>query len=107
LRICIWDPGSGAFYSRDKGCGTEEKSEYGIRDENPESFFQELIRKSLGLKILKFFDEDSDPGSGIYLTLDPGWKNSDPDPHLWLQHTVTDYEKVSTEVQQWQLFQGK
>jgi hypothetical protein len=27
-------------------------------------------------KILKFFD--ADPGSGIFLTLDPGWKNSDP-----------------------------
>jgi hypothetical protein len=30
-----------------------------------------------GLKILKFVDADSDPGSGIFLTLDPGWKNSD------------------------------
>jgi hypothetical protein len=26
----------------------------------------------LGLKILKFFDSDPDPGSGIFLTLDPG-----------------------------------
>jgi hypothetical protein len=36
----------------------------------------------LGLKILAFFDADSDPGSGIFLTLkrDPGWQNSDPDP---------------------------
>jgi hypothetical protein len=30
----------------------------------------------LGLKILKFFDADSDPGSGIFLTLDE--KNADP-----------------------------
>jgi hypothetical protein len=28
------------------------------------------------VKILIFFD--ADPGSGIFLTLDPGWKNSDP-----------------------------
>jgi hypothetical protein len=35
------------------------------------------------VKILKFFDADPDPGSGIFLNLDPGsWirdgKNSDP-----------------------------
>ncbi len=52
------------------------------------------------LKILKFFDADQDPdpgirnlfnpGSGIFLTLDLGWKNSDPgyrinipDPQHW------------------------
>jgi hypothetical protein len=29
-----------------------------------------------GYKILKFFD--ADPESGIFLTRDPGWKNSDP-----------------------------
>jgi hypothetical protein len=27
----------------------------------------------------KFFDADPNPGSGIFLTLDPGWKNSDPE----------------------------
>jgi hypothetical protein len=26
------------------------------------------------VKILKFFDVDPDPGSGIFLTRDPGWK---------------------------------
>jgi hypothetical protein len=26
------------------------------------------------VKILKFFDSDADPESGIFLTLDPGWK---------------------------------
>jgi hypothetical protein len=31
----------------------------------------------LGLKMSEFFDEDPDPGSGILLPLDPGWKNSD------------------------------
>jgi hypothetical protein len=38
--------------------------------ESLETFFR--------LKILKFFDADLDPGSGILLTLDLGWKNSDP-----------------------------
>jgi hypothetical protein len=31
-------------------------------------------RDTVPLKILKFFDGDPDPGSGIFLTLDPGWK---------------------------------
>jgi hypothetical protein len=42
------------------------------------------------VKIIKFFDEDPDPGSGIFLALDPRWKNSDPgsginipDPQHW------------------------
>jgi hypothetical protein len=40
--------------------------------------------------MLKFFDADADPGSGIFLTLDPGWKNFNPgtginipDPQHW------------------------
>jgi hypothetical protein len=36
----------------------------------------ESLETIFGLKILKFFGADSDPG--IFLTLDPGWKNSDP-----------------------------
>jgi hypothetical protein len=27
------------------------------------------------LKILKFFDADPDPGSGIFMIRNPGWKN--------------------------------
>ena len=53
LRIRIWYPGW-------------EKIR--IRYEHSRSFLREL----LGLKILKFFD--ADPGSGIFLTLYPGWK---------------------------------
>ncbi len=34
--------------------------------------FSESLETVLGVNILKFFDEDSDPGSGIFLTLDPG-----------------------------------
>jgi hypothetical protein len=33
----------------------------------------ESLEKFFGLKILKFFD--ADPGSVIFLALDPGWKN--------------------------------
>jgi hypothetical protein len=40
------------------------------------------ISKSLvtfsGLKILKILVVGPDPGSGTFLTLYPGWKNSDP-----------------------------
>jgi hypothetical protein len=48
-----------------KKCG----SRMNISDYSSESF---------RAKILKFFEKDPDPGSGIFLTLDPGWKNSDP-----------------------------
>jgi hypothetical protein len=34
------------------------------------------ISNFFGPKILKFFD--ADPGSRIFLTRDPEWKNSDP-----------------------------
>jgi hypothetical protein len=34
--------------------------------------------KFFGLKYTRFFDAEPDLGSGIFLTLDPGWKNSDP-----------------------------
>jgi hypothetical protein len=30
------------------------------------------LENIFGLKILQLFDEDLDPGSGIFLTLDPG-----------------------------------
>ncbi len=36
----------------------------------------ESLLKVFRVKVLKFFD--ADPGSGISLTLDPGWKNSYP-----------------------------
>jgi hypothetical protein len=40
------------------------------------------------VKILKFFNADSDPG--IFLTLDPGWKRfvsgiNIPDPQHWIR----------------------
>jgi hypothetical protein len=38
----------------------------------PDNFFMSL-QTVFGLKILKFFN--ADPGFGIFLTLDLGWKN--------------------------------
>jgi hypothetical protein len=64
------------------GSGMGKKSSYGsgIRDEHPGSYFREIRNHFLGLKIHKFVDADPDPGTGIYLTLDPGsgMENSDP-----------------------------
>jgi hypothetical protein len=52
-----------------------------IQHEHPGSYLRELRNNFSGLKILKFFDADPDPGFGIFLTLDPGSgmeKKSDP-----------------------------
>jgi hypothetical protein len=68
LRIQIRDPVP--FYPciRD-----ENKIKIRIRDEHPGSYFREL-RNNFWIKMLKFLNADA----GIFLTLDPGWKNSDP-----------------------------
>jgi hypothetical protein len=42
---------------------------------NVPDHFSASLETVLGLKILKFFG--ADPGSRIFLTRDPGWKNSD------------------------------
>jgi hypothetical protein len=34
--------------------------------------FSDSLETVFRVKILKFFDADLDPGSGIFLTLDPG-----------------------------------
>jgi hypothetical protein len=39
----------------------------------PDHIFESL-ETILWVKILKFFDADTDSGSGIFLTLDPGWE---------------------------------
>jgi hypothetical protein len=53
----------------------KKKSRFGsgmnILDHNSKS-----LETVFWLKIPKFFDADADPG--IFLTLDPGWKNPDP-----------------------------
>ncbi len=60
LRIWIRDPVP--FWPLDPGSGMGKKSRSG----------SESLEKNFGLKILKFFDADPDPGSGIFFTLDPG-----------------------------------
>jgi hypothetical protein len=58
---------------------TMSRSGSGIRDEHPGSY-SESLETIVWFKntILKFFDADPDSGSGIFLTLDPGLKNSNP-----------------------------
>jgi hypothetical protein len=63
--------GSGIRCFLTPGSGMENKSGFGIHDEYPRSF-SETLETILGLKIIKFFDVDPNPGSGIFLTLDPG-----------------------------------
>jgi hypothetical protein len=78
LRIRIRDPGLGAFLTPGSGIrdGRKSASGSGIRDENPGSYVE--LRNHfllfLGVKIIKFFDED--PGSGMETVRirDPGWK---------------------------------
>ncbi len=55
--------------------GKDPGSRMNISDDVTES-----LEKFFGVKILKFFDADPDPGSEIFLTLDPSRmeKNSDP-----------------------------
>ncbi len=79
LRIRIRDLGLGAFLTPGSGIrdGRKSASGSGIRDEQPGSYFLELRNHFfafLGVKILKFFDED--PGSGMVTVRirDPGWK---------------------------------
>jgi hypothetical protein len=76
------DPRSGAFLTP----GSVIRDGQQNQDPNPGSVMNipDHISVSLetifGLKILQFFDADADPdpGSGIFLILDPGWKHSDP-----------------------------
>jgi hypothetical protein len=68
-------PGSGIRDGRKSASGS------GIRDEQPGSYFLELRNHffaSFGVKILKFFDEDPSPGSGMEKVRirDPGWEKS-------------------------------
>jgi hypothetical protein len=53
------------------GSGMEKKSRSGIRDENPQSFF-EILETVYRIKNTYIFVAYLDLGSGIFLTLDPG-----------------------------------
>jgi hypothetical protein len=57
------DPGSGMKKSKSRTRDPERTSKI---------LFLRIMDQFFGLKILKFFDADPDPGSGILSTLDPG-----------------------------------
>jgi hypothetical protein len=61
---CLSDP-----WIRDPGW---IKIKIRIRDEHSGSHFRKF-RKIFWVKMIKFSDADPDLGSGIFLTLDPGW----------------------------------
>jgi hypothetical protein len=54
---------------------------------NIPDYISKTLVTIFGLQIIKFFVADPDPGSVVFLTMDPGWKNSEqgsviniPDP---------------------------
>jgi hypothetical protein len=52
------------------------------------------------LKILKFFDADADPGSGIFLIRDPVWKNLDPGPGINIPDPQHLFDRMTFTIQQ-------
>jgi hypothetical protein len=72
------ESGSGAFLASGSGMGKNPAPDPGS-GLNIQDHFSESLETFLGLKILKFFDEDPDPESGIFLTWiwDPGSKIRD------------------------------
>jgi hypothetical protein len=69
----IWYPVS--FWLRDPGWVKNQDPDLGWAYQ---IIFPKAWKHFFGFKILKFFYVDSDPGSGIFLTWDPGSKSSDP-----------------------------
>jgi hypothetical protein len=71
----VADPGSGAYLTPGS-VGKKTGSGSGIRDEQTVSYFLELRKPFLLVKILKFFD--ADPGSGMETIRirDPGMEKS-------------------------------
>jgi hypothetical protein len=63
---CLFDP-----WIRDQGSGMGKKSASSSGINNPDHI-SESLQTIFWVKILKFFYADPDPGSGIFLTLDPG-----------------------------------
>jgi hypothetical protein len=62
MLLCFFDPDPG---SRPEIQDREKQSEPGIRiqNEHPGSYISESLETIFGLKILKLFDADPDPGS--------------------------------------------
>jgi hypothetical protein len=70
IRIrCLFDP-----WIRDPGWVKNQDPDprSGSAMNNPDQSLETIF----WVKILKFFDANPDPGSGIFLTMDPEWKKS-------------------------------
>ena len=63
------DLGPGAFLTPGSGMN-KKKSRSGSEDRDIPDHISENLETFFGLKILKLFDADKDPGSEIFLTLD-------------------------------------
>ena len=63
------DPRFGAFFIPGSGMGKKSGSGSGMN--NPDHI-SESLETIFGVILIKFFDADPDPGSRIFLTLDPG-----------------------------------
>jgi hypothetical protein len=57
--------------------GKSQDQDPGSRMNIPDHI-SESLETVFGVKYTYIFYADPAPGSGIFLTLDPGWKNSDP-----------------------------
>jgi hypothetical protein len=69
---------------------------YGSGINIPDHIFESLV-KILGLNLVKFSDADMDPGSGIFLTVNPGSRREKfgfginiPDPQHWNEDKLFD-----------------
>jgi hypothetical protein len=101
LRIRIRD--SVPFSPLNPGSGMGKKSGSGmnITGHGLETIFR------VNLKILKFFYADPDPGSGVFLTLDPGWKKfgsgiNIPDPQQCLLYILRNASAICrASIAQW------
>jgi hypothetical protein len=71
------------------GSGVRDGTKIRIQDPGGTSqiIFLRAWKLFLELKILKFFYADPDPGFGIFLTLNPGWENSDLGSGIRDNHT--------------------
>jgi hypothetical protein len=80
-QCCGSDPGSSAVLTPGSGFQDGKNPDPGSGINIPDHIFESLVTM-FWLKILNFFVTDPeirwlfDPGSGAFVTLDPGWKNS-------------------------------
>jgi hypothetical protein len=66
------DPDPGLFFTPGSGIRDGEKNQDPGPGINIPDNFSESLETVFRVKILKVFNDDPDPGSGIFFTLDPG-----------------------------------